>query len=121
MSTELPTMEQIAEAVRSMEASAISLPCILLLANPLGLQALGAIRAAQATGAIRDRRHCEELAGDSGKLGAALGGTIAGLIAGRTALCACNVVFPEPPPPPPPQAGGTARTIRDNEVSPRPI
>jgi hypothetical protein len=112
MSSNSPTMEQVAEAIKSAEASSISIPCVILLVTPIGIQAVAAIEAAKATGAIRDRAHCESLAGDSGALGAVLGGTIAGLIAGRTALCACDFVFPEPAPPPPPASSGSHKVER---------
>ena len=69
------------------------LGCMLLLASPNGLQALIAIKAAKEAGLIRDEGHCKELAENAEELAKILGGTIAGLIAGKTASCACEQVF----------------------------
>jgi hypothetical protein len=93
------TSEEVAEAVSSAEASGFPIPCGIVLATPFGVQALAAVQLGRNKGLIRDLNHCKELAGNAEELGKIIGNALAGVIAGRTAECACESVFSPPKPP----------------------
>jgi hypothetical protein len=70
------------------------LKCATLLASPLGVQAIAAVKAAKAAGLIKDKQQCFGVAGDVAALTGIIGdSTLAGLIAGEMTKCACKVVF----------------------------
>jgi hypothetical protein len=90
----IPTeVDPLNELPVELQAFLPDLGCTVALASAPGIQALAAIKAAKEAGLIKTKEQCLEAAGDVGKLAAILGGTVAGIVFGKRAECACKVVF----------------------------